>query len=547
MTIKSLLTKEMIEEYTSEGYWGTMTLGDWLDLHAAYNPDKMALIDPRNRVTYGELKQITDRIALKLLELGLRPGDRIGLQTPNWVEYFYARLACAKMGAVVAPYIFNVREHELEMMLEEVGAKAFIFCSDFNNFDYIAMVERFRGRLPALRHFICIGERTGGGMLNLNDIIKEDLESRYPPGYLLSFHPSANDIDILMSTSGSTARPKVVLRTPNIFLSLGHHIVQRARLSSEEVVLAVAPVNQGTGYSVAVVASLIAGCTNVLLERYQAEEALRLIQDEKVTVAVGVPAHMIKMLNCPLIDQYDLSSLRLFYHAGAPLPPDTAADFARRCNCQLMEAYGALDGGTPTHTLLDDPPERVFPTVGKACPGMLLRIMDEKNLFLPAGEVGEVVYKGPNCAVGLYENQEHDYDDQGWFHSGDLGVLDDLGYLRIVGRKKDIIIRGGQNISPKEIEDVLITYPDIREVAVVKMPDPVLGEKACAFVVVREGGEVSVQKLAEFLLEKNFAKYKLPERVEKISDLPLLPNGKVNKKFLEAEILCTLQKENAAG
>jgi non-ribosomal peptide synthetase component E (peptide arylation enzyme) len=543
MEIESLLTQEMIDEYRSQGYWGSMTLGDWLDYHAAFTPDNVALVDPRNTVTYGEFKLITDRIALKLLELGIRPKDRVGLQTPNWVEYFYMRFACAKMGAIVVPFIFNVREHELELALEEVEAVCFAFCTEFHNLDYIEMVERIRAKLPKLKHFICIGKRTGKGMLNLKEMISDVIERRHPPGYLFQHHPSANDIDILMSTSGSTARPKLVLRTPNIFISLGHHIVHRACMTSDEVVLAVAPVNQGTGYSVAVVASMIAGCKNILLERFNPEEALRLIEEEKVTMAVGVPAHMIKILNSPAFDSYNLETLRLFYHAGAPLPPEAAAEFSRRCGCQLMEAYGALDGGTPVHTILNDPPEKTFNTVGKTCPGMTLKIFDDQNQALPTGEVGEVVYKGPNCAVGLYDNPDHDYDEEGWFHSGDLGLLDEEGYLRIVGRKKDIIIRGGQNISPKEIEAALIVHPDIEEVSVVKMPDPVLGEKACAFIVSKSSKKIALKDLVDFLMDMNFAKYKLPERVESISDIPLLPNGKVNKKALEAQIAQKLREE----
>ncbi|MEW6266268.1 MAG: AMP-binding protein [Thermodesulfobacteriota bacterium] len=547
MTATSLLTQQMIESYTARGYWGSMTLGDYLDHHAAYTPDKEALVDVKTRVTYGRFKLVTDRIALKLLELGLRPGDRLGLQTPNWVEYFYVRFACAKMGAIPVPFIYSVREHEIEGTMADVEAAAFAFCTDFHDFDYLEMVERLRPKLPRLEHLICIGPRTGAGMINLREIIEDEIEKRYPPGHLLKFHPGANDIDILMSTSGSTARPKIVLRTPNVFISLGHHIVQRAGMGPDEIVLAVAPVNQGTGYSVAVVASLIVGCKNVLLERFIPEEALRLIQREKATMAVGVPAQMIKIMNSPSFDQYDLKTLRLFYHAGAPLPPDAAAGFARKCGCRLMEAYGALDGGTPVHTLLDDPPERIYHTVGKACPGMELKIFDDQNRELPPGEVGEVVYKGPTCAVGLYNNPDHAYDPDGWFHSGDLGVLDEEGYLKIVGRKKDIIIRGGQNISPKEIEDVLINHPLVKEISVVKMPDQVLGEKACAFVVPREGAAVRLEDLTEFLLARNFAKYKLPERVENVTEIPLLPNGKVNKKALEAEIEHKLRMEGKLG
>ncbi len=333
-----------------------------------------------------------------------------------------------------------------------------------------------------------------------------------------------------------------MLRTPNVFLTLGHHIVERARLGPSDVVLAVAPINQGTGYSMALVAALIAGCRNVLLDRFDAEAALELIERERVTVAVGVPTHMIKMMNSPRVGQTDLSSLRLFYHAGAPIAPDAAAEFARKFDCRLMEAYGALDGGTPVHTLYDDASEKVFGTVGKVCAGMVLKIIGDDGQTLPPNAVGEVVYYGPNCAVGLFDDPNHAFDAEGWFHSGDLGVLDEQGYLRIVGRKKNIIIRGGQNISPREIEDALISHPKIQDIAIVKMPDPVMGEKACAFVVPKPGQMVTVEDCLDYLVVRSFAKYKVPERVENIPEFPLLPNGKVDRKLLEAEILRRLNE-----
>ncbi|MCC6195637.1 MAG: AMP-binding protein [Burkholderiales bacterium] len=542
MPIPSLLTEEMIARYTEAGYWGSMTLADHLDHHAAYRPDHEAVVDPRRRVTFRELKLATDRIALAMIDLGIRPGDRVVLQTPNWVEYFYVRLACAKMGAIPVPQIFSVREHEIEGALRRSNAVAFFFCTEFHGFDYVEMARTLRPRLPEVRHWIAMGGPRVEGMGWLDDMLADPVETRSPPGRLLGYHPSANDIDILMSTSGSTGEPKFVLRTPNVFLTLGHHIVERARLGPDDVVLAVAPINQGTGYSVALVAALIAGCRNVLLDRFDADAALELIERERVTVAVGVPTHMIKMMNSPKVGKVDLSSLRLFYHAGAPLAPDAAVEFARRIGCHLMEAYGALDGGTPVHTIYDDPPEKVFNTVGKPCAGMELKIVGDNGATLPANEIGEVVYRGPNCAVGLLNDPDHSFDAEGWFRSGDLGVLDAEGYLRIVGRKKNIIIRGGQNISPREVEDALISHPKVLDVAVVKMPDPVLGEKACAFVVPRSGQALTVEDCFEFLVGRQFAKYKVPERVENVPEFPLLPNGKVDRKQLEAQILLRLNE-----
>ncbi|MCC7166241.1 MAG: AMP-binding protein [Rhodospirillales bacterium] len=536
MPIASLLTPSMVARYTAAGYWGSMTLADYLEFHAAYTPDRLAVVDAKSRVTFAELKRATERVALAMIAMGIRPGDRVGLQTPNWVEYFYVRLACARIGAIVVPQIFSVREHEIEMALTDTRAVAFFFCARFHEVDYVAMVERLRPRLPALRHWVAMAG-PAPGYPHLDSLLADPIETRTPVESLQAFHPSANDVDILMSTSGSTGKPKLVLRTPNIFLTLGHHIVERARLGRDDVVLAVAPINQGTGYSVAMVAALIAGCRNVLLDRFEADAAVDLIAQEKVTVAVGVPTHMIKMMNSPRVGAVDTGSLRLFYHAGAPLAPDAAAEFSRLFDCRLMEAYGALDGGTPVHTHLDDPGERTFHTVGTACAGMELRIVGEDGRVLPPGQEGEVVYRGPNCAVGLWEDPNHSFDAEGWFTSGDLGVLDAAGYLRIVGRKKNIIIRGGQNISPREVEDALIAHPKIQDVAIVKMPDPVMGEKACAFVVPRAGQTVAVQDCLDFLIERHFAKYKAPERVEMLAEFPLLPNGKVDRKALEAQIL----------
>lgn len=541
-SIPSLLTQEMIDRYTAAGYWGSMTLADHLDHHAAYTPDRVAASDARKRVTFAGLKRATERVALAMIEMGIRPGDRIGIQTPNWVEFFYVRLACARIGAIPVPQAYTAREHEIEIALTDTQASAFFFCSDFSGFDYAETVRGLRERLPFVKHWVSIAGRVQDAAC-LEDMLEDPSETRHPPAHLLSFHPSANDIDILMSTSGSTGKPKFVLRTPNVFLTLGHHIVERARLRPDDVILGVAPVIQGTGYSVATVAALIAGCRNVLLERFDPEAALELIERERVTVAVGVPTHMIKMMNSPRVGDFDLSSLRLFYHAGAPLAAEAAAEFSRKFDCRLMEAYGALDGGTPVHTLYDDTPERIFNTVGKACAGMELKIANDDGAALPAGEVGEVVYRGPNCAVGLWKDSNHSFGADGWFRSGDLGVLDAEGYLRIVGRKKNIIIRGGQNISPTEVEDGLIGHPKIREVAVVKMPDPVFGERACAYVVPAEGQTVNVADCIDYLVGRGFAKYKIPERVENVSELPLLHNGKVDRKLLEAEIFKRVTQE----
>lgn len=267
---------------------------------------------------------------------------------------------------------------------------------------------------------------------------------------------------------------------------------------------------------------------------------------EEVTVVLGVPTEIIKILACPDIPKYDFRSLRCFTNGGAALPPAVAEELALKLKCKVMSGYGAVEGGLPTWTSLDDPPEKAYTTVGRTLPGMEMAIFDETGKQVPPGEIGEVVYRGANCSLGFYKNIEDYrklYDPQGWFFSGDLGQIGKDGYLKIVGRKKEIIIRGGANISPKEIEEILQTHPKIEQVVVVKMPDKVMGEKACAYVIAKANQTINFEEMISFLREKDLATYKFPERLEVVKAFPMTASEKVLKKELEKDIAIKLEKE----
>jgi non-ribosomal peptide synthetase component E (peptide arylation enzyme) len=324
-------------------------------------------------------------------------------------------------------------------------------------------------------------------------------------------------------------------------------IAERHALTPEDTILGLAPITRGVGY-LAVGTALVSGAKLVLLEKFSAEEALKWMAQERVTVALGVPTEIIKILSCPDLSKYNFRTLRCFTNGGASLPHSVAEELALKLNCKVMSGYGAVEGGLPTWTSLDDPPEKAYTTVGRTLRGMEVAVFDESGKEVPPGEMGEVVYRGANCSLGFYKNIE-DYwklfAPGGWFLSGDLGQIDRDGYLKIIGRKKEIIIRGGANISPQEIEEILQTHPKIEQVVVVKMPDKVMGEKACAYVIPKGNGTISFEEMISFLRERNLATYKFPERLEVVRAFPMTASEKVLKKELEKDIALKLSREGA--
>jgi non-ribosomal peptide synthetase component E (peptide arylation enzyme) len=295
-----------------------------------------------------------------------------------------------------------------------------------------------------------------------------------------------------------------------------------------------------------VLAPLLHGASSVLVEHWSAPLALELLQREAATLATAVPTQLIKMLQDPALAEHDYTSLRVFNNAGAPLAPQAAMEVERVFGCTIQTVYGASDGGVPVMTRVSDPPEKRFTTVGRTLPATELRIAAPDMAALPPGEVGEVLWRNPTKTFGYLNDAERTdsmFWDDGFYRSGDLGVVDEDGYLRIVGRAKDVIIRGGQNLSPREIEEVIATEPNVSEVAVVGIPDPVYGERACACVVLRAGGSLSLDGLSRFLAAHDLVKYKWPERLELFTELPKSAGAKVSKVELRAAVLARAERD----
>ena len=551
MAIATILTQEMIGRYTAAGFWGDRIWPDYIDKAADEDPARTAIIDERGRLAYGDFRRIVNRTAVRLLQAGIGREERVALHLPNWREFIVMRFALARIGAISVPVPIDWQAKEVQYVLAATEAAALVIPAKFGSRDFVQEHRDMMSSLPALRLRILAGADTPpAGWESLQSWMDDTADISEQEEKLYASQPGANDVDIIVSTSGSSAAPKLVVRTPNCFLATTRQFVEhRGRLGRNDVIAGLAPITRGMGYYIGVASAVMAGSTMALLEKFSPEAALDWLASTGATVAVAVPTQIIKMLQVKEFGQYKFGSLRMIVNGGAAIPPGVAREAEERFGCVILSAYGSVEGATPACTAPEDPAEMRYTTVGRIMPGMELRAVDEDGKVMPAGQAGEIVYRGPGLSLGFWRNPDayrELLDENGWFRTGDLGVIDDQGFLRIVGRKKEIIIRGGINISPAEVEGLLHECPGVKQVAIVKMPDPVLGERCCAYVVADSGFELNVPVLATFLGSRKVAKYKFPERVEVREQLPMTPDGgKVLRRALEEDILHILGQEAA--
>lgn len=510
------------------GLWGDQTIADVVDDHAQRHREKTAVIDSREKLTYAELRDLSLRLARVLLDHGIGPGDPVAIHLPGCVLLPALHLACNRIGALFLPVSTGWRGAELRSLLGTVKAPMLIVLNDNGDFDYVGLAETLRDGLPDLKHVLT----ARGGALESLAVDAAPLT----PSELDQHRPSPDAPAHVMSSSGTTGIPKASVWSSNDLVALlVHHMGRRLHIGPGDVAGAIAPASTGsTGYVFPVLAPLLVGATTALLETWKPQAALDLIIREQCSYATAVPTQMIMLLDLPL-ERYDLSHFTRFNNAGAPLPPSTARDLETRMGCRVQTIYGATDGGVPAITSIDDPDELRHTTVGSVCPGVEVVLLGADGNPVPPGDAGEVCWRGPNKSYGYLNEPDYDrqaWDDEGFFHSGDVGELDDRGYLRIVGRIKDMILRGGTNIFPREVEELLLEHPDVAGVAIVGIPDERLGERACAAVVPASGSPPRLDDLCVFLLGRQLAKAKLPERLIVLDELPTNAGGKVDKGLI---------------
>jgi non-ribosomal peptide synthetase component E (peptide arylation enzyme) len=528
------LTPELVERYTRSGHWGTETFHSILARRAAEHPDRVAVIDHRTRLTYGELLQRVDAVAAGLADLGVGPGDVVTIQLPNWVEFAYVFFACERVGAVANQIGPDYRSREVEYILRFSESRAYVCPASFHRFDYVAMIGELRPRLPDLRSIVVLGGDGAAGTVTLEDLIEG---RRRAPGFR-ALQMGANDVMRMAFTSGTTGNPKGVTHSFNTTLPAARILNDAMAVTRDEVFLAYLPVGLNWGY-LTLLQAIMAGARVVLLDRFSARAALELIERERVTFIPSAPASLIAMLNDPELGRFDLSSLRVVITGGASCPVETIRAYRQRIPGHLIELYGMLETGFHTFTRLTDDPEAVTGTIGRAAAGMGLRLIDTDGRDVAPGAEGEIAAEGPSVHLGYHANPAANaelFTADGWFRTGDLGQLDAAGNVKIVGRLKEMINRGGKKFFPREIEEILYTHPKILHAAIVGVPDPRLGERNCLCVIPRPGASLSLEEAVSFL-EGDVATYKLPEELEVFAEFPFTPTGKIQRHALTREVL----------
>lgn len=527
--------------FRRRGWWEGRLIVDYVDDHALRIPGKIALVDSRGALTYGEIRTRTRNLAAALLELGLQPGDVVAVQAPNWAELVLAHLALDRIGMIFVPLHDGFREHEMRHLLALAKVRAIIYPPSFRDFDHRALLAHIQPVLPNLRHHIVLRAEPEEGEHSFDALAGDGgWEARRGPDFLERHRPSSSDPLEVMVSSGTTALPRCSLYCDDATLHLIRHQYgqQSCRLAEHDVAISIAPAGTGaTGYIFPIVAPLLFGAKSVLLERWDGNNpgfALDLMVEHAATYVVLIPTQLVKLVSAQREQPRRIPSLRFISNAGAKLADSVAEEAEQLFNCVIQTIYGATDGGVPVMTSTDDPTQKRR-TAGKLLEGAEMRLLRDDGSDAAAGEPGEVVWRGANGGFGYLNDPEGTatvWDEEGWYHSGDMGMLDADGYLFIVGRKKDMIIRGGRNINPRAIEEMLLRHPAVLDVAIVPLPDTTLGEIVGAVVVPVSGTTPTLAELKQFLLDQGMAVWYQPERLLLLDDLPRNAGAKIDKHKL---------------
>ena len=537
-------TQEMVDEFLNDGYWTKELFYDFWERNAREYGDQEALVDSKYRVTWAEAKKLVDAIAYTWVQMDIPQSSRIIIQSPNSVYGFLARIAAERAGLIsltVYPYL---RERELTYMVERTEASAVVILNEYHNFNYLEMYRDLQKKFPHLEKIFLfddeVPEGAPEGTYSLTQLAQAAAAKPIDEEALKArrLDPIGN-ISLLTTTSGTTGIPKLVEwpTAPRVCTSKGR--VDIWGLTSKDTTMAIAPHAGGAAGTLTYFAAPIAGAKTVMLEEFDPEAALALIEKEKATAIGVVPTHLVRMLEVDA-SKYDLSSLRFIRSAGGYLSPQIAEEAETAFGANITSDLGTQDMGSVSGCRVEDSKDLRRRTVGRMLPGNKVNLLDkDTNEPVADGEPGVLYFRGPHAPAGYYRDEELTstvFDPKGWTTTGDI-VKFDQGCLWILGRAKDMIIRGGQNIYPAEIEGLLNDHPTVASVAVVGYPDREMGERTCAYVITKGGQDFSFEEMVEFLKGKKLAMYKLPERLEVVSEFPAVgDSGKVNKETLKKEI-----------
>ncbi|HNZ90495.1 MAG TPA: cyclohexanecarboxylate-CoA ligase [Acidovorax sp.] len=519
----------------AQGHWHDRTINDALDACVAACPDKLALTalqvetGATTRFTYRELARMADRIAVGLARLGVGRGDIVACQLPNWWQFTLTYLACSRIGAVMNPLMHIFRERELSFMLQHGEAKVVIAPKTFRGFDFEQMITALQPSLPHLQHVVVVG---GTGANSFDALLSGPKWEKQPDAQaiLTANRPGPDDVTQLIYTSGTTGEPKGVMHSANTVMANIVPYAERLHLGADDVVLMASPMAHQTGFMYGLIMPILLQASAVLQDVWEPRKAVALINAEKASFTMASTPFLTDLARTVAETGMAVPSLRTFLCAGAPIPGPLVEQARKALGAKIVSAWGMTENGAVTLTRLEDDDERSFNTDGCPLPGVEIRVVDIDGKPLPPGEPGKLLLRA--CSnFGGYLHRPHlnatDADD--WFDTGDLARIDERGYLRITGRSKDVIIRGGENIPVVEVESLLYRHPAVALAAVVAYPDERLGERACAVVVPKPGHTIDLPGLVQFLKDQKIAVQYIPERLIVRDVMPSTPSGKIQK------------------
>ena len=510
------------------GFWRDETIDVFFQRARARFPDKTALVSYRQggaepiRMSYRELDRRADLIARGLVALGVGRADVVTFQLPNTWEFVAIALACARIGAAANPVMPIFRENELSFMLNFGESKVFIVPKTFRHFDYEVMANGMLAGLPHPKQLVVVGGEGENSFDTL--LLREDTPALTGPGL------APDDVLLLMYTSGTTGEPKAVMHTSNTLFSNLHAYIDAMELSESDIVLGASPMAHLTGYGFLAMVPLILNSSVVLQDIWDPKQALQIARDEGVTFSMASAAFVGDLCLAVENGEPPAPSFTKFSCAGAPIPPVVIERAHRLMNMLVCSAWGMTECGAVTITEPARALEKSSVSDGRPLPGIEIRVVDANGNLLPPHETGELQIRGASLFAGYLKRPHLNATSaDGWFDTGDRAFIDDEGYLRINGRSKDIVIRGGENIPVMEVENLLYKHPAIQACAVVGYPDKRLGERACAFVMLKPGTQFSFEEMVRYFDEQKLTKQYMPERLEIVDSMPATPSGKLQK------------------
>lgn len=522
----------------SQGFWIDKNFDEFLQASVTSTPDKLALLAYRAdrpnepvRLSYRELADRIARAASSLKRLGIGRGDVVSVQLPNWWESAVIALAAFRVGAVVNPLMPIFREHELNYMLGFAETKLLVVPKSFRGFDHEEMAQALKATQPKLEHVIVV-DGMGANSFRQALLATDDRLEAPPPGEVGALPP--DQMAVLMFTSGTTGSPKGVMHCLNTLLACNIALAGRFGLGSDDTMLVCSPLGHMTGFAAGMLLGLKIGASVIFQDVWEPSRGVSIMSENGVTYSAGAATFLADMCEAVAAGAPKPEKLRKFLCAGAPIPPALIDRVYRELNLKVCSLWGMTESLSSTLTEPERALEKSSKTDGRPLDGVEVKVLRSDGSSAPVGETGALKVRGAQMCLGYYKREDLDpFDAEGWFDTGDLAFMDEEGYIRINGRSKDIIIRGGENVPVLEIENLLFKHPSVLSASIVGYPDERLGEKACAFVVLRPGQTLDLPGLQAYMAGNKVAKQYWPERIIFIDDLPRTPAGKVQKFLLK--------------